>query len=55
MKHLLPFLAAISGAFADDYNHRYKEGDRVDLWANKVSSTSFSILHNNYHTKKKKT
>lgn len=36
MKHLFPFLAAISGAFADDYNHRYKEGDRVDLWVNKV-------------------
>jgi len=33
---LLPLLAVISGAYADDYNHRYKERERVDLWVNKV-------------------
>mmetsp|Transcript_8546 Transcript_8546/g.14987 ORF Transcript_8546/g.14987 Transcript_8546/m.14987 type:complete len:684 (-) Transcript_8546:183-2234(-) len=38
MKQLiLPLLAAIiPGAGADEYNHRYAEGDRVDLWVNKV-------------------
>ena len=36
MKQLLTFLAAIAAVGADEYNHRYKEGDRVDLWVNKV-------------------
>jgi len=35
-KEVLPLLAATLGVGADEYNHRYKEGDRVDLWVNKV-------------------
>jgi hypothetical protein len=37
IKQLLPLVAAASVVCADEYNHRYKEGDRVDLWVNKVS------------------
>lgn len=37
IKHLLPLIVAASVVCADEYNHRYKEGDRVDLWVNKVS------------------
>jgi hypothetical protein len=29
-------LGSGSGVHADDYNHRYKAGDHVDLWVNKV-------------------
>ena len=36
IKQLLPLVAAASVVCADEYNHRYKEGDRVDLWVNKV-------------------
>jgi len=38
MKRLLtPFLLLAAPAVrGDDYDHRYKEGDRVDLWVNKV-------------------
>lgn len=36
IKQLLTILVTILGARADDYNHRYKERDRVDLWVNKV-------------------
>lgn len=35
--YFFPILVAFSGVQADDYDHRYKEGDRVDLWVNKVS------------------
>jgi len=34
--YFFSILVAFSGVHADDYNHRYKEGDRVDLWVNKV-------------------
>jgi hypothetical protein len=37
MMKLLPLVVAVSVVCADEYNHRYKEGDRVDLWVNKVS------------------
>ncbi len=37
IKQLLPLVVAATVVCADDYNHRYKEGDRVDLWVNKVS------------------
>jgi len=34
---LIPLAALACGVCsADDYDHRYKEGDRVDLWVNKV-------------------
>lgn len=34
---LLPLLAATGAVVvADEYNHRYKEGEKVDLWVNKV-------------------
>jgi hypothetical protein len=36
MKHLLLFTAALATVGADEYNHRYKAGDKVDLWVNKV-------------------
>lgn len=36
LKHLLLPLTALVIVCADDYDHRYKEGDRVDLWVNKV-------------------
>jgi hypothetical protein len=42
---LLPLLAVISGAYADDYNHRYKERERVDLWVNKVRQVCSFFLH----------
>lgn len=29
--------AAVAVVNADEYTHRYKKGDRVDLWVNKVS------------------
>ena len=37
MMKLLPLVVAVSVVCADEYDHRYKEGDRVDLWVNKVS------------------
>jgi hypothetical protein len=37
MMKLLPLVVAASVVCADEYDHRYKEGDRVDLWVNKVS------------------
>jgi len=37
MKRFLLLAAALSTAGADEYNHRYKAGDKVDLWVNKVS------------------
>ena len=37
IKQLIPLVVAVSVVCADEYNHRYKEGDRVDLWVNKVS------------------
>jgi hypothetical protein len=37
LKQFLPLVAAASVVCADEYNHRYKEGDRVDLWVDKVS------------------
>ena len=36
LKHLLLPLTALVIVCADDYDHRYKEGDRVVLWVNKV-------------------
>ena len=36
MKQPFLLLAAIATVGADDYNHRYKEGEKVDLWVNKV-------------------
>jgi len=36
MKRFLLLAAALSTAGADEYNHRYKAGDKVDLWVNKV-------------------
>lgn len=29
---------AVAVVNADEYTHRYKKGDRVDLWVNKVRS-----------------
>jgi hypothetical protein len=37
MKQFLLLAAALARAGADEYNHRYKAGDKVDLWVNKVS------------------
>jgi hypothetical protein len=33
---LLTALSLAAVVTSDEYNHRYKKGDRVDLWVNKV-------------------
>ena len=33
----LALAATYAGVGADEYTHRYKSGDKVDLWVNKVS------------------
>ena len=45
MMKLLPLVVAVSVVCADEYNHRYKEGDRVDLWVNKVSQCCGDCLY----------
>lgn len=39
MKQIFLFAVAATyaGVGADEYTHRYKSGDKVDLWVNKVS------------------
>ena len=45
MRQPFLFLAAIAAVGADDYNHKYKEGDKVDLWVNKVSCDKLMLLY----------
>ncbi len=51
-QQILPFLVGAVGSLlgavvvvhADDYNHRYKAGDHVDLWVNKVRGMECIII-----------
>lgn len=43
MRPLL-FAAALATVGADEYNHRYSAGDKVDLWVNKVRLSRCSLV-----------
>eukprot|EP00970_Alexandrium_tamarense_P014282 scaffold4028_cov217-Alexandrium_tamarense.AAC.11 len=46
MNRLLPLLAFLLAGHtgADEYTHKYKAGDKVDLWVNKVCIASCSVV-----------
>jgi hypothetical protein len=41
---ILSFLLATSVCFADIANHRYKQGELVELWVNKVKHIDIDAL-----------